>query len=351
MRAFIKNLFRIAGGAIAIGIILVLVAIGMDNKVYTKWHRMDLNLGDGYTLWNNEDVSNGGQTDNNQAGGKVVASANASEEINTNKNYPVTYQNVKSLDFHIIAGKLFIKEGKEFSLDVNEKGSKRITSEVNNGVWTLQENSSKAENYDNDNNFSIFGINIDLNDSGNNNYTEVYVTIPKDFSADDISLSVGAGAIKADTLSANTGKIQVGAGSCSIDELKIKENSSFQVDAGMLQIDKGTINNAGMTCAAGKIKFRDGIINNGDINCTAGGIDITGSITGDSTVSTSVGKIDLNLEGKEKDYNYTIDCNVGSLTINGTKYNGVNKHITQQNAAPNNMSLNCDIGSITMNID
>ncbi len=351
MKAFIRNLFRIAGGAIAIGILLVIVALSMDNKVYTRWNKVDLNLGDGYTLWNNGNNNSEVQGGDNQGGGEIVASAVASERLNSDVNYPVTYQNVKSLDFHIFAGKLFIREGDKFSLDVNENGARRISSEVKNGIWTLKENSSKDKDSAGGNNISIFGININLDGSGSNDYTEVYVTIPKDFKADNISLTVGAGAIKSDSLSANTGSIQVGAGSCSIDELNIKESSSYQVEAGMLEIDNCTINNADMSCAAGRIEIKDGAIHSGDINCTAGSIDIGGTITGDSRVSTSVGKIDLDLQGKEEDYNYTIDCNVGSLTINGTKYNGVNKHITQQNSAPNNMSLSCEVGSITMNIE
>lgn len=343
MRVFLKNLFRIAGGAIALGIVLLIVALGMDNRVYTKWHRVDLSLGNGWIIWNGDGYDE-----------EAAPTADNVKETegSTESMYPVSYQNVKSLDFHMFAGKLYIKEGKEFSLDINEEGNKRISSEVKDGIWTLREKSGGQKTADGENNITIFGIDINLsNPVRNKDLTEVYVTIPKGFTADKLALSVDAGTITADSLAANTGSITVGAGTCKINELNVKDSSSYKVDAGMLEIDNGTINNGTMSCAAGRIGIDDGVIHNGNISCMAGSIDINGSITGDSQISASVGAINLKLDGKEEDYNYTIDCNLGTLMLNGTRYSGINKHITQKNSAPNTMTLNCDVGSISMNID
>ncbi|SHO44970.1 DUF4097 family beta strand repeat-containing protein [Anaerocolumna xylanovorans] len=342
MRVFLKNLFRIAGGTIAVGIVLVIVALGMDNRVYTKWQNVDISYGDGWGIWN------GGSN----YGEEVSAEDTEVKDTGTDNTYPVTYQKVKSLDFHIFAGKLYIKEGDKFTLEVRNEGKNRISSEVKNGIWTLEEINTKQKASGKENKISVFGIDIDLDNTvSRKDLTEVYVTLPKGFTADKISLSVGAGTITADSLSADTGSIKVGAGTCSIDNLTVKDSSTYQVDAGMLEIEKGIINEGTLTCNAGKIGVEDGTIHNSTISCMAGTITIGGSITGDSSISTSVGTINLDLKGKEEDYNYTIDCNLGALTLNGTKYNGINKHITQKNSAKNNMTLSCDVGTISVNID
>lgn len=343
MRAFLKNLLRLAGGAIAVGILLVVIAFSMDNRVFTKWHNVDYDIGDGWRLWNGVD-----------SGREDTANAEDTDEASavSDDSHVLTYEKIKSLDFSMFAGKLHIEEGKEFTLKVNEEGGKRVSSEVTDGVWTLKEKSIREKNSGGENNITIFGVDINLDNTAHRrDLTEVYITIPKNFTADKISLSVGAGTITAESLSANSGSISVGAGTCSIEELNVKDRSSYQVDAGMLKINNAIINDGTMTCAAGKIEIEDGTIHNSTISCTAGAIDIKGSITGDSDIRTSVGSINLRLDGKEEDYNYTIDCNLGSLKLNGTKYSGINKHIVQKNSAPNNMALNCDIGSISMNID
>lgn len=346
MKVFLKNLFRLAGGAIAIGIVLVIVALGMDNRVYTKWQDINVGYGGNWVFWN-RNYDDGDETLAKDTGLKDTAVKAA----DTDQAYPVTYQNVKSLDFHMYAGKLSIKEGKKFTLEVRNEGRNKIASEVKNGIWTLKEVSSRDRTSGKENVISVFGIDIDLDNTVSRDLMEVYVTLPKGFKADKMSLEVGAGTINADSLSAGTGNIRVGAGTCNIDKLTVKDSSSYQVDAGTLEIEEGMINNGTLTCEAGKIGVEDGTIHNTTISCMAGTISIDGSITGDSEVSTTVGTINLNLKGKEEDYNYTVDCNLGSLTINDTKYSGINKHITQKNSAKNNMALNCDVGTISVNID
>lgn len=328
MRAFLRNLLRLAVGAIAVGLVLAVVALSMDSKVYTRWNGVNVDASDLWLRWS-------GNENREKAEDSSGISEDSGDKVSQDKDetnlFPITYKNVKKLDFTMYTGKLVIKEGDEFSVDVNERGRDIIVSEVKNGIWTLRETKGSTDG-EADDSITVFGIDFQLAESGKDDHTEVYVTLPKDFKADDIKLAVGAGIIQAESLTADTGSITVGAGTCDIKELKITDNSTYKVDAGSL-----TIHNAD--------------IRNGRLTCSVGSITIDGSITGDSDISTSVGFVSLDLNGKESDYNYSMDCKLGTLTINGIQYNGINKSIVQESQAPNNMTLSCDVGSITMNID
>lgn len=334
MRAFIKNLIRLAGGSLVIGLVLLVIAFSMDNKVYSKWEGVNLDMGsvflnhwdDDWDPTSDESIN----TENTEDAG-LTSDADTDSAAEDTTVYQETYKDVKNLDFTIYAGKLHIEEGDSFSIEVNSANKVKIVSEVRDGTWRLREKSDDSA--DNGNKITVFGLNINLDKETNeSNYTEVYITLPKDFSADNIKLSVGAGVLKAEKLTAKTGTITIGAGSSSIEEINIEQNAELKVEAGTLSIDGGSLHNSKITCSVGSVN-------------------IDGSITGESEISTTFGSINLNLEGKEKDYNYNVDCKLGTLTLNGTKYSGINKQITQKGSASNTMQLNCDMGSITMNID
>ncbi|MDF2869812.1 MAG: hypothetical protein K0R05_1387 [Anaerocolumna sp.] len=344
MRVFLKNLLRIAGGAIAIGLILGVVAFSMDNQVYAKWNKVNFNLVNGWFHWIDEDYYNNSEDDYNKyedsnSGSDHIAdteSGNDSKEVasiddkDTESVYPITYKDVSELKIYILAGKLQIREGDTFSIDVSDNGENKIVSEVKDGKWIIREKNSSSGGAGT---LSVFGVDIDLEDmEGRNNAVEINITLPEDFIAKEIDLSVEAGLINADTLAANTGKITVGAGSIIIDELYVNEKSTYEVAAGMLKISEAVIHNA-------------------KIDCAVGSVDIDGVITGESRISSSLGYIDLDLEGNKEDYDYSVNCKLGSLSLNGERYSGINTQITQKNKAANTMLLSCDFGGIDMDID
>ncbi|WOO37356.1 DUF4097 family beta strand repeat-containing protein [Anaerocolumna sp. AGMB13020] len=333
MRVFLKNLLRIAGGAIAIGFILGVVAFSMDNQIYAKWSNVNFNLANGWFHWIDEDYEDSSDTSDYKIDAetkKYLIEAASIDNKDTTSGYPITYKDIKELEINMLAGKLQIREGDSFSIDVSENAENRIVSEVKDGKWIIREKSSTSGEAGT---LSVFGVDIDLDDmERRTDAVEVYITLPEDFVARKIDLSVEAGLIKADMLAADTGRFSIGAGSIIIDELHMESKSTYEVAAGTLKID-------------------DAAIHNVKIECTVGSVDIDGVITGESKISSSMGYIDLDLEGNKEDYDYSINCKLGSLSLNGERYSGVNTQITQKNKAANNMILSCDLGGIDMDID
>ncbi len=333
MRVFLKNLFRIAGGAIAIGLILGVVAFSMDNQVYAKWSNVNFNLANGWFHWIDEDYEDSSDRSDDKIDAetkKYLIEAASIDNKDAASGYPITYKDISELEINMLAGKLQIREGDSFSIDVSENGANRIVSEVKDGKWIIREKSSTSGEAGT---LSVFGVDIDLDDmERRTDAVEVYITLPEDFVARKINLSVEAGLIKADMLAADTGRFSIGAGSIIIDELHMESKSTYEVAAGTLKID-------------------DAVIHNVKIECTVGSVDIDGVITGESKISSSMGYIDLDLEGNKEDYDYSIHCKLGSLSLNGERYSGINTQITQKNKAANNMILSCDLGGIDMDID
>lgn len=345
MKVFLKNLFRIAGGAIAIGLILGVVAFSMDNQVYAKWNKVNFNLANGWFHWVDEDYYNDNSKDfdddyedssgrsdykGDAESKEYLKEAASIDNKETASGYPITYEGISELEINMLAGKLRIREGDTFSIDVSDNGENRIVSEVKDGKWIIRERSSSSGDAGT---LSVFGVDIDLDDmERRTDAVEVNITLPEDFIAKEIDLTVEAGLINADRLSANIGKLSVGAGSIIIDELHIDTKSTYEV-------------------AAGNLKISEAVIHNAKIECTVGSVDIDGVITGESKISSSMGYIDLDLEGDKEDYDYSINCKLGSLSLNGDRYSGINTQITQKSKAANNMILSCDLGGIDMDID
>lgn len=316
MNAFVKNFVKIAFLSIVIGIFLIMIGYSMNKSVF------DNIVYGGYSIFGrNQDWSeleeSGFYNDKNS----INQTINNSDLV-----YPKDKDTINSLDINIVAGTVRIVEGDEFNIQVNDIGSERITSEISDGVWTIEDRGADTSNYG----ISVFGINIST-DSITNNISSVKITIPRDFKGKNINLKCGAGSITADKLTADEVTILVGAGSCRIDELTAKEKSSYTVGAGELRIHNMSAYNA-------------------TIDCSMGSIFAEGTLYGNNIVSCSMGTIDLKLEGQQNDYNYDGKCSMGTVTINGSSYSGLNQSFVKNNGADNAFSINCNVGTINLRI-
>ena len=55
--------------------------------------------------------------------------------------------------------------------------------------------------------------------------------------------------------------------------------------------------------------------------------------------------------GKESDYNYTLDCGIGSLELNGKSYSGLGREQNIDNQASKKIAMECGIGEIELNFE
>ncbi|MGB8454636.1 MAG: DUF4097 family beta strand repeat-containing protein [Anaerocolumna sp.] len=314
MNAFIKNSLKIAGVSILLGLMLAVVAFSMDNTVFDNWENFNISMGD-------NNIHPGFWSDR--------ADSKAWEEDDSFSGNEGSFEDIKSLSLDISYGTVTIKEGDSFGIDVENIPEDELNSTVKDGVWEINDNTDNAGN---DSKITIFGINIINNNSHPFKAADIKLTVPEDFVFENLDIILDAGTIKADSLISDKADIDVGAGSLRINELTAREKSSYSIDTGELIIDELNANDAKINCGVG--------------NLTASGI-----ITGDSYVTNGIGNVELDIDGDEADYNYSVDCGIGTVIINDNSYSGVNSKTKKNNNAENSFTLDCGIGKIALKIN
>ena len=342
MNAFIKNCLKIAGISILLGLFLILISFSMDNTIFSNWENFNITFGNNNYhsgRWSDSDKEDWDDWDKNDWNNKEVEE-DKNELISDNAESKRTYgetgirasgntnnlKDVKSLALDISYGTVSITEGDHFGIQVYNIGSDDYYSTVKEGVWKIEDNVE-----DNKSEFSIFGVRI--SDSVNHPFRapNIELTIPEDFVFENLDIILNTGTIKAERLSSKNADINVGAGSLHIKELSASEKSSYSIDTGQLVIEDINAQDANINCGVG--------------NLTAAGI-----IKGENLITCGIGNVSLDLNGNEADYNYNVDCGIGTVIINDNSYSGVNSKHKTNNNAKNSFDLDCGIGRIALEI-
>lgn len=230
---------------------------------------------------------------------------------------------IKSLDFQINYGVVKLVEGSEFSIEgshLYDDGG--FSSEVKDGVWTIRENGNDR--------IEVFGFNIPVvSVFGNHFEPHITITVPRNFTAEDIRLELGAGRLEADRIIADTGSFIVDAGELEIEQLKVAEESKYNVGAGYMKLNNIEANNVAVDCGLGYINME-------------------GSITGKNEISCGVGRVNLQLNGDPEEYSYEVDSDLGNVVVNGKDYVGSIDRSSEEELG--SFDMKCGIGNITLDI-
>jgi hypothetical protein len=235
-----------------------------------------------------------------------------------------SYTGVENIDFNIQYGNVKIVKGNTFSIDAEHFPEDGIKSYVSNGTWYIEDEKTDEEVH-------FFGIDVPLRDFyGWDGYSpKATITIPEGFKAGSYNMVIGAGKITAEEIKAQDGYLEVSAGSITVDKIEIDGNSKYYADAGQIKVEQANIKDITVDCSVGEIV-------------------IEGNVTGDNDITCDVGKVRLNLSGMEEDYSYDVNADIGEVEINDHQYQGISNEVIDNNGADNNLSLSCDIGSITV---
>jgi len=190
---------------------------------------------------------------------------------------PEQYQinsTIHSLDIRINAADFSIKHGKEFSVESNLKN---LTVSEKDGVLSIVEKNK-----------------------GTVTYTDAMLTlyIPANTIFEKISITTGAARLTADALSANSLKLQLGAGDVMIDELNVSMEADIEGGAGQITIAGGTINDL-------------------DLEMGMGELNLTAALHGDNDLTLGMGEANITLIGSQSDYTVNIEKGIGSIIVDG----------------------------------
>lgn len=98
---------------------------------------------------------------------------------------------------------------------------------------------------------------------------------------------------------------------------------------------------------ASKANINDVIAKDFAVEVGAGEAAILNLDVKDLDVATGVGKVTMQLVGKESDYNYNIECGIGSIKVGGNSYGGLGTEQRISNPGANrSMDVECGIGEI-----
>ena len=234
-----------------------------------------------------------------------------------------TYEGVEELNIEIAYGTVEIVEGDQFQIQGKNLIDEKFETSVEHGTWYIKDHRK--------NRFPFFDINLPFNGISWNkdNSPRITITLPKDFVADNITLRVHAGEVRADAITAKKGTFSVDAGTLKVDRLQILETSEYRVGAGEIIVEQIAADNV-------------------QIDCGVGDVQIDGTITGKSEIECNIGSVVLNLQGEWKDYSYEISSSVGDVTIGDESMSGFGKKRRIDNNSDNLLDIKCDVGDITI---
>lgn len=126
--------------------------------------------------------------------------------------------------------------------------------------------------------------------------------IPEGFTFEEMEITTGAAKLTTEVLSADSVKLELGAGKVEIRELNAKEEAVIEGGAGAITISGGTLNDL-------------------DLDMGVGELNMTAALLGESELNYGVGKAKLTLLGDKEDYTVTFDKGLGSAVIDGKSVN------------------------------
>ncbi len=150
--------------------------------------------------------------------------------------------------------------------------------------------------------------------------------LPESMNLNTIDLEMGAGNMESIALAADEIDMEIGAGNFIIEGL-LSDKLNMGVGAGNAEIDNIDAEKVSLEVGAGEIIIDDMTVNNLDVECGAG-------------------NINLILSGDAADYNYQLECALGSIRIGDNESTGIIGARNINNGRSKKLDVECAMGSI-----
>lgn len=211
---------------------------------------------------------------------------------------------VRSLNVHIRAAEFSLVTGQTFSVESNLKHLK-VTEQ--DGVLQITETEKAIQNYTD---------------------AKLVLTVPADTVFERADLTTGAGKVTVDTLSADTLRLDFGAGAVRIGALFA--TSCAELDGG-----------------AGELTVSDGALHNLTGDMGVGRVDIRAALSGNCRLDLGVGESNLTVLGARRAYSLDMDKGVGRLTVDGVEVSAVK----EETGGENRLTVDGGIGAVYVNFE
>lgn len=184
----------------------------------------------------------------------------------------------RTLDINMTSGSLTFEKGSKFDVKYD---SSVIRVEQNGDAMTVSNDHSNPS-------------------AAERRRMNVTVTVPEGYAFAELDISFGAGKLTSRTLPAETLRLELGAGSATLENVAVTGSATIKSGAGAFSIKSGSIANLNLQCGAGATQ-------------------VAAALTGVSKIVAAVGAADLQLAGSESDYTVNFKMSLGACYYNDTK--------------------------------
>lgn len=305
MAKLLKIMAIVSGAMVAVGIIMVTIAVGMGVRNISS--NIDFNFTGYENYFSNEDLD------------RVVIS-----------------DELSSADIRIGAGTVIISAGDCFSVEGDNINSTllKYSSDGENGEIRYETDTTGSSNLGID---KFFSWTCSAEDDF---LPELRITVPRD-RLDSFRLDFGAGELKLAGVNAGEMKIKVGAGSSKISDITA---DSLDIEAGFGEVDceNVTAGSSDIKCGMGEMDFENSHLANARFESGVGTVSYEGTLYGNSTLNIGLGDVYFEIDGRPEEYSVDVTPGVGSCYVEGGG---------QNSSADNKIKINGGAGSLTLDFE
>lgn len=222
---------------------------------------------------------------------------------------------VSSIDIDINVGNLVIKTSDDNSWRVLSTGKKPVEA------WQ-EEDTLKIVGESNRRFFHQFPF-------FSNNYCRTIVYLPED-EIENIKITMSAGCVKLYNCKAENFSMDMSAGVLYAVDSQQFDSFTVELDAGSIELDEVVADSAMISCNLGDFTMAKGSFDEARINC-------------------DMGNVDLTLAGKEEDYGFDIDVDMGNVDVGSESYSGMDNKYNLDGAKK--MEISCNLGNVTVDFN
>lgn len=143
--------------------------------------------------------------------------------------------------------------------------------------------------------------------------------------------------------------LEIGACECIVNTaLEINNDLDVSIGAGSLVLTKVKANSMDVDLGAGSVEIYSLNVDNADFEVGMGSIEAKGDINKKLDAECAMGSIDLVLDRPVSEYNFDIDCSMGSVEIDGKEYAGIASSKNQKGSSDTLLDLECSMGAIVV---
>ncbi len=247
---------------------------------------------------------------------------------------PYTAEEIRQLDLEIGASGLVIGESQDDHVWITNKSTNQ---DIRYGMEgdTLCFSAGTKYHY-------FFNAPIKQKSKG-----KIYLYLPKNMDLNRIDMELGTSNLDCMELSAKDIDIEIGAAKANLKGLS-GDNVTLEVGAGKADIEMIEAKQTNLSIGAGKMDLVDLMTEELTVEVGAGKIEARGSVTEEANLEVAMGNLDLFLTGKEEDYDYMIDCAMGTVTLGKQCFSNLANENTIDNGSSRDFNIECAMGEINV---